>query len=593
MNVLISLVVVISFYALILYRGHLIETAVSSIQACGGCYQSWVWLTDGWLALLFILLIALGLWSGCYLVRFMARFMALLLLFLYMVDVQLFHMLTARLYYYDVFNYFDFAAIKLWWMDLTGLFDLPLLLLLGFVLSWFLFKHQAIKVHLMMVAVLMLPMFVWAYAAISHKPIKFVHDMYIKNFLSINLQMGDAVGYSDAFKQSAIERINDYHQLHCGKGLNQKPNIILVVLESFSFYQSQLLSGIQDWTPNLDRLARQYKYHDNFFANNFNSAGGRLALLTGEPTFRQVSPNLATMSQGYFNTQRNLLHILKDNGYSSSFLGAADLDYAGTGFFMNKIGFDHVEGPEALFYNGHPRFAFKGVADEVLYQRVLNYVAEEEQPYFSMVITVSSHHPYIVPVSREKNLEKVIKYSDQAVYDFYQDLSRTDFFDNGLLILTSDHRSMTPLFEKELVTLGDQALAKVPLLIIGQEFRNIGVEPGLFQQTDLLNSLQYLIAPKHCHRSGDGNVFSEPVKPAQCVFHNRGDYRDRIDVYCAEGKSYAQVILNGDDTAVIKGQIPNQEQVIDMINVSRVAIDYRHQQYQAEQLSEKKLSDKK
>ncbi len=579
LNIGLTCAVVLGFYYLVYYRSALVESIITNIQDCGGCYQSWVLLSDSWLALLFALLIALGLWLPWYLVRVLARMAAVGLLCLYVTDLLLFENLTARLFYYDILNYFDAEVIKEWWLNETGVLSVVVLLLGLFGFGLFIFKHKTANTDRGVVVLLLLPALVMGYLITSNKPIKYVHDIYIRNFISINLSTGEAVEYSQAYQQQARQKIADYEQLQCQAGLQQKPNIIMVVLESFSFYQSELLSGIHDWTPNVDRLSKAYKYHDNFFANNFNSLAGRLALLTGEKTFREIAPYLLTMRRGYYNTQRNLPDVLQQNGYHTSFIDAADLGFTNTGDYMNSLGFDFVEGNEGAFYEGHPRYAFGAVADEVLYARVIDYVEQAEQPFFSMVITVTTHHPYINPVSGKPNLEQAVKYADQAVYKFYQDLKDKGFFDDGLLILTSDHRSMTPLFEQEIALLGEQALAKVPLVFIGKDYEGLGVDSVFSQQSDMLNSLQYLVSSEHCYRTGEGNLFAAPPLPAECVYHSRGDYRDRVDVYCDAGSSYGQVKLNGDETALISGSIPNANQLIDFINVSRMAISHRHETY--------------
>ncbi len=577
-----AVTVALGFYVMLYHRSVAVETVVAQVQECGGCYQSWVLMSDGWLALLFMLLMVVAYWAPWYLLRTLARLLVVALILLYLLDLTLFKNLIVRLFFYDISTFFDLNAIKSWLSHANGIWAFPLVISVLGLFFVFVFKHQKSAMHYGLLALLFSPMLVWAYVNLNHKPIKFVHDMYIRNFISINLQMGEAVAYSPEFVEAAAQRIDSYEALQCKPGLKQQPNIILVVLESFSFYQSQLLSGIYDWTPNVDKLARQYKYFDQFYANNFNSLGGRLAMLTGEKTFRQVAPFMTTMRQGYYNTQRNLPAILRENNYHSSFLDAADLGFTNTGDYMRSLGFDFVEGHEASFYIGHPRFAYEAVADEVLYDRVLEYTKQAEQPYFSMVITVSSHHPYIDPRTQQPDLEAVIKYADQAVYRFYQDLLAQDFFSNGVLILTSDHRSMTPLFEQELAALGEPALAKVPLVLIGKDYAGLGVDSALTQQSDLLNSIQYLIAPEHCYRQGEGNVLAQPAQSADCVFHNRGDYRDQVDVYCQAGASYGQVKLKGDDTELHKGSIPNAEQVIDFINVSRVANMLRDAAYQGQ-----------
>ena len=216
----------------------------------------------------------------------------------------------------------------------------------------------------------------------------------------------------------------------------------------------------------------------------------------------------------------------------------------------------------------------------MLYRRVLDYKKDLDQPYFITVITVTTHQPYIDPVSKEMDISKAVQFADQALYDFYLKLEAQNYFDNGVLLVTSDHRAMMPMFDSEIDRLGNHAFSKIPLVVIGKAFEGRGMQSEYVQQSDLLNSMEYLTSKQHCARKDEGNLFSEPVKAADCVYHSRGDYRDRIDVFCENGSQYGQVQLNGDDTRLIAGELADEESIIQFINASRIAAQQRESAFQ-------------
>jgi hypothetical protein len=74
-------------------------------------------------------------------------------------------------------------------------------------------------------------------------------------------------------------------------------------------------------------------------------------------------------------------------------------------------------------------------------------------------------------------------------------LKRRGFFDNGLLIITGDHRKMLPVSAPERERYGESAKARVPLLIIGAGARKGEVDDRLFQQADLLRMLDKALQP--------------------------------------------------------------------------------------------------
>ena len=62
-----------------------------------------------------------------------------------------------------------------------------------------------------------------------------------------------------------------------------------------------------------------------------------------------------------------------------------------------------------------------------------------------------------------------MRYVDKEISNFYQRLKQMRFFDHGMLVITGDHRSMTPYTNHEKNIYGEIGFAKVPLIIIGDD----------------------------------------------------------------------------------------------------------------------------
>jgi hypothetical protein len=85
---------------------------------------------------------------------------------------------------------------------------------------------------------------------------------------------------------------------------------------------------------------------------------------------------------------------------------------------------------------------------------------------------------------------------------------------------------------------------------------------------DIPASLDYLLTDRSCQREGRGNLFTQPPQPPRCILRPQGDQRDIVDAYC--GARHAQIQLDGDNTRVIKGTLPEAEALIEQINVQRI-----------------------
>lgn len=564
------------------YRSLLVDKIFGVYTSCDNCYWQSVLNSDATIFLLLAIVIYLGFTLKHYFLRLVLKLTSTVFIIYYLIDVYIFKFLYQRLYFADIFKYFDLNIILESLDRITNNHTILFLILVLIILIFYLFIHKPMKLNKtdhFLTLIIISPLI---YFIFNQSKIDYVNDIYLRNIIEINYKAKESNQYSQQLKQDALTQINSIEELSCtNSGLNQKKNIILLVVESLSSYQSKLHSGLNDWTPNLDQIARNHTYFSNFFANNFTSLEGRIALLTGEKTFRGMK-NFSKRGYGrtgYWNTQRNLPKLMNQYGYHTSFLDGANLGFSKTGNYMNGIGFDYVEGSEYNGYKNKPRYSFNSVSDMDLYDRVINFINEVDKPFFTTIITVTTHPPYYSPDTGQKSIEQATKYADKSVLNFYNSLRKNNFFDNGLLIITSDHRSMTPVSNDELIKFEKQAVSRIPLILIDSNTHKSIVNTEYLQQSDLLNSLEYYISDNHCSRKDEGNLFTQPPKAAACVYHSRGDYRERVDVYCNNGSEQATIELNGDDTSIIEGSLIDKSKILNLINYSRIGANIRHQNY--------------
>lgn len=566
---------------MMIVRSFIVDNFLGNYTDCVGCYQTWVLSVDAKITILALIILYLAYVIRNYTVRCLLRFLIVGFIGYYLIDVYLYKFLHQRLYFNDIATYFNAdAVVEVINRDLGLSLIFAVILLLFLILSFLFFhknnKSMVFEKYLTMLFITVMLGFI----VFTHK-IDYINDISIRNIVDINFASTEAVDYEEETINTLTGKINSVEMLSCRAVDAKKPrNVILVLWESLSMYQSELFSGINNWTPYLDKLAKENRYYTNFFANNFTSLEGRVAILTGERTFRNIaSMTLDRGRVGYWNSQRSLPQLMNSLGYHTSLLDGANLDFTRTGEYMKGIGFDYVEGQEYIGYKDEPRFGFNSVADEVLYKRVFDYTQGLTEPYFTTVISVTTHPPYINPETGVSSIEEATRYADKSIHGLYQQLEKARYFDNGVLIIMSDHRSMTPVSKKESKIFGRQAVAKIPLVVIDKQYTGEAKTSEYLQQSDLLNSLQYLVSQEHCSRKDEGNLFSNPAISSECIYHNRGDYRDHIDVYCDMGNESATVKLEGDKTKIIRGELKNSNSILEMINVSRIAARKRHEEF--------------
>lgn len=277
-------------------------------------------------------------------------------------------------------------------------------------------------------------------------------------------------------------------------------NIVLIMVESLSAVDSRRTSGIRNLLPRFDDLSREGMLFRNFFANFEASEGGIVSLVSGVPPLH--FPTASTDTFGEYALQRSITGTLKRNGYRCEFLTNVPLRFISMDAYTQSptVGFSFAAGQQEIArFTDAPRFAFQSPGDHLLYEEVLARLALEggarRQPVFLAAVTASSHHPYVDPRGRGDTEENAWAYVQDELWWLYEELTKRGFFDNGLLLITGDHRKMAPVQEKERAQFGESAKARIPLVIIGKGVPKDVIDDRLFQQADLLRMLDRATHP--------------------------------------------------------------------------------------------------
>lgn len=225
--------------------------------------------------------------------------------------------------------------------------------------------------------------------------------------------------------------------------ISVRPNIVLIILESFGLEFTGLVSGQTSYTPFLDSMESQgavvFRRH---FANGRRSIDAIPALTAGIPGM--MSDAFATSA--YFgNTVDGVPKVLESKGYQTAFFHGG---YDGTMYFdlmAEKFGFRHYFGSKGYPVPSDDDGAW-GIWDEPFLKYMAASLDSFSQPFFSAVFTLTSHHPYKVPAVYENAfpagtlpIHKTIGYADMALRKFFDQAKTKTWYDNTLFLITADH----------------------------------------------------------------------------------------------------------------------------------------------------------
>ena len=292
----------------------------------------------------------------------------------------------------------------------------------------------------------------------------------------------------------------DYDRLFDAPIADSGTSIILVIVESLSAVASQRTAGLDNELPRFDELSREGILFRNFFANFEASEGGIISLLSGVPPMH--FPTASTNTFGEYAVQRSITDTFRRKGYRTEFVTTVPIQFISMDRYATSpfVGFSVAAGQkETPRFAAAPKFAFESPSDHVLYEEVLHRLdalpASHDHPVFIAAVTASSHHPYIDPAGKDNREANVWAFVQEQIWWLYQELTKRGFFENGVLIVTGDHRRMEPVRERERERFGDSAKARIPLLILGQGVPKGVLDDRLFQQADLLRMLDRALTP--------------------------------------------------------------------------------------------------
>lgn len=292
-----------------------------------------------------------------------------------------------------------------------------------------------------------------------------------------------------------------------------RPNIVLLLLESFTANAVEPLGGIPGVTPHLNALAREGILFSNIYATSSRSDRGMVAAISGIPSH----PSVAMIR--YPNKMMEYPRFPKDlenKGYSTRYYYAGDINFGGfrsyvTMSFQDMVTEDDFSG-EAI----ENRFKW-GVHDQYMFNRLYEDLTKAPQPFMYMAFNMSSHEPFTVPGEvkfpgndRENKFLNAIHYSDSCIGDFISKCKASGIWDNTLFILMADHgtrhiRHLDP---------AEPATYHIPLILTGGVLNvRDTVITALGSQTDMIATVLAQLEMDYSGYTYSRNLLADSLVP--------------------------------------------------------------------------------
>jgi hypothetical protein len=270
-------------------------------------------------------------------------------------------------------------------------------------------------------------------------------------------------------------------------GIAKGRNVFLVAVESLNPGVLGLMVDDKPVTPTLNRLKADALYWNRIMDQDHSggSSDSEFALMTGLLPSRQYLSSISLIGT---TSLIGMPAILKNEGYETfSFHG-------NKASFWNRNINHPLYGINKLYFKDS--FKIKknlgmGIPDDIFFTQSVDFLSDQNQPFFAYMITLSSHHPYQEIPLDYKNLFmrttflnsemigylQIIRYADDAVGQFLQSVNDKGFWENSIFVFYGDHIPPMNSDSKEIfktltgISLRDYKDIRIPLIILipGQE----------------------------------------------------------------------------------------------------------------------------
>ncbi len=319
---------------------------------------------------------------------------------------------------------------------------------------------------------------------------------------------------------------------------SEKLNVVVIVEESLGCEQVDICGNGLDidaaladkevrMTPFLDEFAGQGLFFNRAYATGTRTVRGLEAISASFPPI----PSESIMKRPGGEHIATWGKVMRENGYQTNFIygGYGRFDNMNTYFRGNGFAIsDRLDIKDPVFTN------IWGVSDQDLFRHACTYfdrLAQQDKPFFSIIMTTSNHSPYTFPEgiagipAKGGGRNAGVLYADYALREFFTMARKHRWYTNTLFVVVADHGAR--VYGEAQIPLSSY---EIPLLIFAPgHIKPAQVQTPISQMDIAPTVLGLLGLPYEAPFFGQ-NVLQEDADPATLLFNHNHDvalYREK------------------------------------------------------------------
>ncbi|MCD8540816.1 MAG: LTA synthase family protein [Leadbetterella sp.] len=266
----------------------------------------------------------------------------------------------------------------------------------------------------------------------------------------------------------------------------EKTNVLLILVENLTGKVIDFRYKDRSVTPYLNRLKNEGIWFENGYAAADRTDKTVVSVLSGYPA--QPRQALAEYSDK-IKKLPFLSSIFNAQGYSTQFYYGGDANFLSLKPYLFAGNFEKIL--ERNDFEGSAGLSSLGAPDSVVYHRFLaDHLNHQSRPFFSTILTLSSHEPYGVPGKGPFPVDVVqgqfynaLHYADRSLEKFLEQGKKQDWWENTLVIILGNHGHKWP----EAAAKADNF--KIPMIWTGGAVKNPLKVERVFSQMDVAASV--------------------------------------------------------------------------------------------------------
>jgi phosphoglycerol transferase MdoB-like AlkP superfamily enzyme len=356
-----------------------------------------------------------------------------------------------------------------------------------------------------------------------------------------------------------------------------KPNVVIVICESFSAYKSSMFGNVLNPTPYFNDMCNNGIFFERCFTPAFGTARGVWAVLTGIP---DVEDNKTASRNPAAVNQHTIMNDFKE--YEKYYFLGGSTTWANIrGLLTNNI--DGLKIYEEENFKA-AKVDVWGISDKNLFLEANKVFATQLKPFVSIIQTADNHRPYTIPSEDLNSFKKVdypidtlhkygfddnaqlnaFRYTDFSFATFIEAAKKEKYFANTIFVFVGDHGlrgNAGDMFPQSFTKQGILA-EHVPLLFYAPQLLKPSRIKEPASQLDIFPSVAFLAKQSHTNSTLGNNLFDTVANKNRFAFIADPDMRT--------------IGVVGNEFHYAKNLNTGNEDFVSVINNEPVAINKRN-----------------